>query len=381
MRTVDDVVTFVRNDRSRRLTYAVLAVVSGILIFFPRPYVAEAKIVPQDTSATAASTTSLIGALGGSTQTLNSLLTGGKATNDLYLIIGRSDSVADEVIRRAGLVGPNGQFSTARRARLFLDKRVDVHLLLGGVMEIETKLYDPDEAKRITDAYANAISNQLASFGRQLIESKRRIVARRFSNATARVGNAEARLAEFRRANNLAEPEQQLGAALSQRANLQAQLQAKQVELQTLSEFRGPESNELAAVRSDIAAIRGQIDRTAVPTTGAAGPNVAGLSTIDLRYLSLYRDLRFQQAIYDVYQRSAEQVEVEELAAESASYIQTIDPAHIVATRQYNIWAIALFAGIVLLAFFTEWYAPVTGLFRLSSTKVENAPGAALAHD
>jgi hypothetical protein len=100
-----------------------------------------------------------------------------------------------------------------------------------------------------------------------------------------------------------------------------------------------------------------------------------------LRYLSLYRDLRFQQAIYDVYQRSAEQVEVEELAAESASYIQTIDPAHIVADRQYNIWAIALFAGIVLLAFFTEWYAPVTGLFRTSTKTVEAAPRTAQADE
>jgi hypothetical protein len=378
---VDNAVTFVRDDRSRRLAYLLLAVVSAILIFFPRPFVAEAKIVPQDTSATAASTTSLIGALGGSAQTLNSLLTGGKVTNDLYLIIGRSDSVADEVIRRTGLVGPNAKFSSARKARLFLAKKVDVHLLLGGVMEIETKLYDPDEAKKITDAYATAISNQLASFGRQLIENKHRIVARRFSNATARVAAAEARLAEFRRANNLAEPEMQLGSALSQRANLEAQLQAKQVELQTMSEFRGPESNELAAIRSDIAGLRAQIDRSATPATGAAGPNVAGLTAIDLRYLSLYRDLRFQQAIYDVYQRSAEQVEVEELAAESASYIQTIDPAHIVATRQYNIWAIALFAGIVLLAFFTEWYAPVTGLFRISKTTVEDAPRTALAHD
>jgi hypothetical protein len=78
----------------------------------------------------------------------------------------------------------------------------------------------------------------------------------------------------------------------------------------------------------------------------------------------LYRDLRFQQGIYDVYRRSAEQVEVEELAAESASYVQTIDPAHLDAKRHFNTWAIALFGGVVLLALFTEWYAPTTGLFR-----------------
>jgi uncharacterized protein involved in exopolysaccharide biosynthesis len=84
---------------------------------------------------------------------------------------------------------------------------------------------------------------------------------------------------------------------------------------------------------------------------------------LSLHYLELFRDLKFQQSIYDIYQRSAEQVEVEELASESASYIQVIDPAYIEANRQFNIWAIALFAAIVLLALFTEWYAPATGLF------------------
>ena len=46
----------------------------------------------------------------------------------------------------------------------------------------------------------------------------------------------------------LAEPEDQLSSELVQRATLQAQLQAKQVELQTMSQFRGPESPELAAI-------------------------------------------------------------------------------------------------------------------------------------
>lgn len=76
----------------------------------------------------------------------------------------------------------------------------------------------------------------------------------------------------------------------------------------------------------------------------------------------MYRDLQFQLNIYGVYQRSAEQVEVEELAAESASYIQVIDPAGIAPERQFNTWAIAMVAVIALLALFTEWYAPATGL-------------------
>lgn len=370
MTIVQDTVVWVRDNRNRRLAYLAFAILSAVLIFFPQPYVARAKIVPQDTSASAASTTSLLGALGGGSQSIGSLLTGGRPSNDLYLVIGRSDTVIEDVIKTLGLVGPNGEFSSVRRAKLWLEKRADVHLLLGGVMEIETKLYNADEAKRITVAYASAISRHLARFGRQIIENKRRIVRSRFEDASGRVARAEAELNAFRRANNLAEPQEQLSAELTQRATLQAQLQAKQVELQTMAQFRGPESAELAAIQSDIAGLRAQIARSTTPGTNAAGPNVAGLTALQLRYLTLFRNLRFQQSIYDVYQRSSEQVEVEELASQSASYIQVIDPANIDPERQYNIWAIAMFAGLILLALFTEWYAPATGLFSRGTRSV-----------
>jgi capsule polysaccharide export protein KpsE/RkpR len=325
---------------------------------------ARAKIVPQDTSATAASTTALLGALGSNAQGIGSLLTGGRPPNDLYLIIGRSDSVAEDVIQSLKLVGPDARFHNDRKAMVYLDRHVDVHLLLGGVMEIETKLYNPNEARRLTSAYASAISRQLARFGRQIIENKQRIVKTRFHDSESRVALAEAELDAFRRAHNLAEPDQQLSTELVQRATLEAQLQAKQVELQTTSQFRGPESNDLASIRSDITGLREQIARTARPATSPAGPNVARLTGLSLQYLQLFRNLKFQQSIYDIYQRSAEQVEVEQLASESASYIQVIDPAYIDPHRQYNIWAIAFLAGVILLALFTEWYAPTTGLMK-----------------
>lgn len=364
MSVVQVVIDRARDARYRRLAYLIVALIAAVLIFFPRPYLARAKIVPQDTSASAASTTALLGALGSGSQSIGSLLTGGRPSNDLYLIIGRSDSVKNDVIRVLDLAGPGRPFETRREAILWLDKKVDIHLLLGGVMEIETKLYNPEEARALTASFAQAISRHLAKYGRQIISNKQRIVEERFRDASGRVARAQADLSAFRRRNALAEPEQQLSNALVQRASLQAQLQAKQVEYRTLSQLRGPESTELAAIASDIAGLRGEIARTAAPSVGPAEPNVAGLSAISLRYLNLYREMRFQQAMYDVYQRSAEQVAVEELASESASYIQTIDPAYVVPNRQYNVWAIALFAAIMLLALFTEWYAPVTGLFR-----------------
>ena len=364
MRVVRDVIVWVRNDSYRRIAYALLALIFALLIFFPRPYVARAKIVPQDTSASAASTTSLLGALGGNAQSIGSLLTGGRPSNDLYLIIGRSDSVKNDVINSLNLVGKGKRFSNQRDAVLWLDRHVDIHLLLGGVMEIETKLRNPDAATQITAAFADSIGRHLARYGRQIIANKQRIVQQRFADAGRRVGAAQAQLQAFRRANNLAEPQQQLSGALAQRANLEAQLEARQVQYESLSQVRGPENVELTGLRTEIAGLRAQIEKTVDPAIGPNGPNVGGLTAVSLRYLDLYRNVLFQQTLYEIYQRSAEQVAVEELASESASYFQTIDAPHIDPKRQYNIWAMAAFAGVILLALFTEWYAPATGLGR-----------------
>ena len=362
MTVVQDTVGWVRNTRNRRLAYLLLAIVAAVLVVFPRPYVARATLVPQDT-ASSTGTNALLTVLSGQSQNFASLLGGGRVSNDLYLIIGRSDSVATDVIKQLNLVGPARRYPTVERAKVKMADRVDVHLLLGGVMEIETRSYDSKYAYDLTNAYVSALSRQLAAFGRQLIENKKRIIDRRFADATQRVGTTEIALNAFRRRNNLAEPDAELGQELSLRTQLEAKLQAKQVELQTMSEIRGPESAELAAIRTEIEGLRQQVARTARPSTGAAGPNVAGLGALSTEYLRLYRDYRFAQALYEVYARSVEQVAVEQLASESSSYVQIIDPAHLDPERQLNVWAIALLASIVLLALFTEWYAPVTGLF------------------
>lgn len=346
---------FADEPRTRLKTYAVLIAVFGLLTLFPRPYVARAKIVPQDTSTTAASTTALLGALGAGANGIGSLLTGGRPSNDLYLIIARSDSVTEQVIEALKLAGPGRRFSTVGNAKLWLNRNVDVHLLLGGALEIETKLHDPEMAVKVTSVYEQAISRQLAGFGRQLIVNKKRLVKGRFANATERVAHAEAELANFRRENRLPEPSQQFGSQLSQRAALEAQVQAQQVQIATLKQYRGPDSVELEQAYTQLDALRQQLARTQAPAQS--------LSVISTRYLSLFRDFQFEQAIYSVYQRSAEQVAVEELAAESASYIQVIDGAHLDADRKFNIPALALLAMVIALALFTEWYGPATGLF------------------
>jgi uncharacterized protein involved in exopolysaccharide biosynthesis len=352
------------DPRFRRRGYVLLALLLLLLSVFPQPYVARAKVVPQDSASLGLS--SMMNALGGQLQGFATLLGGGRQPIDLYLAIGRSSEVQDAVIARLKL-------TDSHAARRELERKVDIHSLTGGIIEIETRTHDPEEAQALTAAFVTSISDRIVALGRERVERKRDVVMKRFREATGRVAETEAALDAFRKRNRLAAPEAELGSALSLRAGLEAQLQAKLVELQTLQQFQGPENPQLQAVQGEVANLRAQIGRTASPAAGAAGPNVAGLSQVSGEYLNLYRDYRFAQALYEVYSRSSEEVAVEALAGETASDAQVIEAARLDPDRKYNIPAVALLALVLLFALFTEFYAPATGIDLRLGQKREDA--------
>lgn len=353
-------VTWVQRARNRRLAYSLLAVILAILCVFPRPWVARAKLLPQDSSS--AGLGQILNSLGGQLSSFASLLSGGRPPNDLYLVIGRSAPVTMDVVKALSLAGPGRRYASESAARVALGKKVNVHLLLGGVVEIEATTRDPEESLRLTTAYQNAISGRIAALGRETMKRKSAIVRDRFKDAADRVAQSERTLDEFRRSNRLAAPEQQLGSEIMRTANLQAQIQAKQVELQSLVQVAGPDNVQLQTVRTQLATLQGQLAATDKPSLGMGGPNVSGLSQLQSRYLNLYRDYRFAQGLYDVYARASEQSAVENIVAESATYIQIVEPSNLDPARHYNIPAVGLLMALLLLALFTELYVPATGL-------------------
>ncbi len=359
-RLADGAIAVVRDPRRRRGVYLVVAIVLAVLCFLPRVSVARAKLLPQDSSS--AGLGQVINQLGGQLSTFASLLSGGRPPNDLYLIIGRSDPVADDVIADLRLVGPGRRYSTMRDAKIDLDRKVDVHLLLGGVVEVETTNHNDDEAIALTQSYVRAISKQIGELGRQTIKSKLAIVNGRFKQSADRVRQTSLALDAFRSANRLASFETQLSSQITLRTELQARLQAKLVELSTVSAISGPESVQLQSVRAEIAALRAQLAASDRPQAASGGPNAEGLSTLQSQYLNLYRDYKFAQSLYDVYARALEQTEVESLVSETATYIQIVEPAHLDPHLHLNLPAVGLLAGLVLLVLFTEFYAPATGL-------------------
>jgi capsule polysaccharide export protein KpsE/RkpR len=334
--------------------------VLAVLCVVPRPWVARAKLLPQDLNS--AGLGQILSQLGGQLGTFASLIGGGRPPNDLYLVIGRSDPVLTDVIDKLKLAGEGRQYATMNKAKVAVRKKVDIRMLLGGVVEVQARTRDPDEAQRLTSAFVQSISRHIGQIGRLTTQRKRDVVAQRLNETRVRLAQADGALDAFRRQNRIAGAEQQLGSELSLRAQLQARLQASLVERQTLQQVSGPENVRLQQIDREIAALRAQIASAAAPRVGSAGPSVGGLSELQTRYLNLYQEAQLQRALYEAYSRATEQTAVETLVTESSTFIQLVEGTHLDPDRKYNMPALGALATLILLALFTEWYAPATGL-------------------
>lgn len=349
-----------RDRRLRMIAYLVLGTVLGVLCLFPRPFMARAKIVPGDNASAMFSMSG-----GGSPlQNLASLF-GDRGTTEVTLQLAKSDAVGRDVVARLKLAGPGRPYADEQAALVALGKRVDVHSLLGGIIEFETRAHDPDWALAVTKAYVDAMSDRMGTYVRTQVSRKRRIVEDRLGSSQERLVVAQAQLDAFRKVNRIADPAAQLGEQLTVRAGLEGQLQAKQVELDTLRATAGPENPRLSVVAGQVASLRSQIAQAASAGGDQSSPNVGAISATALAYARLYRSYMFAQGVSDVYSRAAEEIAVQEIVSQDRAQLSVIDLPHIDAGRYFNTVAVALLALLVALGLFVELYAPATGLFDL----------------
>ena len=334
----------------RRIAYAVALFVALLLALFPRPYVSRVKILPQDSQAGAAA---LISALGGGVQNF-AAVHGAQKTN--YLVIGRSHDVQSEVIDRLGLTR-RWKSSDHAAAERKLERKVDIQLLQGGVLEVTAKDSDPAFAQSLVEGFTAVIKSRLSELGLEQVRHKRDIVNNRLAEANQSLDEAALTLNNYRVNNNLPSPEAALGAAVNRRLSLDSAIRGKELEIEVSREFVTDRNIRIITLQAELAALQRQrmeADQMAV------NGNAVTLSSQAAEYYRLYREQQFAEGVAVVYRRFVEEVNVEELSA--GTNVQVIELPHVDPNRHYNMSGIALFLALVVLAFYTEYYMPLTRL-------------------
>jgi capsule polysaccharide export protein KpsE/RkpR len=362
--------SWMRHPWRRRLVFGLLAALFALLAIWPRHYIAEAELVPQ-TSGTGLSSLLSGGATGSNILNLNNILGQGQSI-EAGLAASRSHVVATDVISTLHLVGRPG-FPTAAKAEVKLRQKVNIEAVRGAIIQIKARDSSPKFALQLAAGFSAAIERRLSSLSLEQTVAKRNVAADRLKDAAVGLARAQGALAAFRDANKLAAPEAQLGAAVSQLANLQAQLRAKQVELGELLRFATPNNLQVEAAQAAIASLKAQISQ-AQSTSGAdfAG-TVEGTASKGAQYLNLYRNERFYEVISEIYTRYLEATTIDELS--SSDTVSELEPPFVDPKLQYNIWAVGLLFLDALLAFGAEFYVlrPPLGISRTPNANLAGA--------
>ena len=200
-----------------------------------------------------------------------------------------------------------------------------------------------------------SLKERLATISLSEAAQKRAVTEDRLNSASVRLFKAQQALTDFRAKNRLAAPEQQLGAGVSILANLQAQLESRQVAASALRQVAAPNNIQLKQTESQIASLQAEIARAQKGQENASGLTLGSISETNAEYLNLYRDERLADILFQVYTKYTEELTVDELSA--MQNMDIIEPAYILPERQLNIAPLMLLILILGTAVLAELYA------------------------
>jgi uncharacterized protein involved in exopolysaccharide biosynthesis len=325
----------VRNATARRLAVLVVLVACAILTLFPEKYRAASSLTPTDpTSLGLSGTLGQLGAVGS--------VFGNQAAVEVSMKVARSDYVREGVTKALGLDKRLGL--SVLETHRWLERKLDVSTLRGGIIEFEIKLRDPVLARDIVRAYGDAVRTQLADISQKQTSYKREILLKLVDQANDRLTQAQVAYDTFRLRTRYSSPQAAIYAAGDRIPELEALIRAKAVELNAARQFATDDNFSVRQRLAEMEALQRQLDeaRSISPEQQSSVGQVVTQSTqVD----KLRRDLMLAQGLYDSYKRYLQGTSVENLT--STANVRVLEPAYIDSQRQYN-W-LALIAGVLIL--------------------------------
>ena len=221
--------------------------------------------------------------------------------------------------------------------------------LRGGIVLIDMESTDPELAKDIVGAFADATQNRLAEISRTQTAYKRKILEQLVNDASNQLSLAQSRYDSFRLRNRTPNPVASVEAVSQSIPQLEAAIKAKQVDLAAARQLYTDDNNTVRQLGAELAALQQQLAQVRA-TNPSADASVGRAVSASSQLFKLERDLGIARALYDSYLRYLQGTAVEDLT--STANIRILEPAFVDTERQVYWPAMAL-----ALALFLSWAA------------------------
>lgn len=303
------------------LPILVALIALGFTLLLPNVYTASTKILPpQQGQSTASAMLAQLGGIGG----MLGGAVGLKSSNDLYVAMLKSRTVADNIIQRFGLmklweIDPEHP-SDAHKA---LEGISNFSSGKDGLIRIEVDDKDPKRAADLANAYVDELFKFTSVIAVTEASQRRLFFERQFALAKDNLAKAEGAARQALQSGGLVKVDEQGRAMVEASARLRAQITVKEVQLGAMRTFaadRNPDlqlaQQELESMKRELAKIEG-----AGGSTSASG---AG-SSHGIGNLGLLRDVKYYEVIFELLAKQYEMAKIDE--ARDSAIVQVIDRA------------------------------------------------------
>jgi tyrosine-protein kinase Etk/Wzc len=339
-----------------------LPLVAGIfaavnVLLQPNVYTATTKLLPPQHSdaSGAALLMSQLGALAGVSGQL-----GAKNTNELYIAMLKSRTVADNLIRRFDLM-KEYKAKHATEARAHLGGPASITLGKDGLITIEYTHTDPQRAAELANAYVDELMKLTQVLAVTEASQRRLFFERQLAQAKNNLAQAEIAARKGLAQRGIVKVDEQGRTMVETTARLRAQITVKEVQIGAMRTFATDENPELRMAQRELEATKRELAK--IEGDGSAGPSDRlGNPSQGMESVHLLRDMKYHEVVFELLAKQYEIAKIEE--AKESSVIQVLDravPPDLKSgpKRLVTVLFTALVAGIVaiVLAFLLEAFA------------------------
>jgi uncharacterized protein involved in exopolysaccharide biosynthesis len=304
------------------LPFVVALLAIGYALTLPNVYTASAKILPPKQSQSASS--ALLAQVG----SLANLVGGAggiSGPNDLYIAMMKSRTVADNLIRRFGLMELyeiNAKYPSD--AYIALEKVTKFTLAKdSSVISIEVDDKDPKRAADLANAYVEELLKFTQVLAVTEASQRRLFFERQFAQAKDNLFKAEAAARQALQSGGLVKVDDQGRAMVEATARLRGQITVKEVQIGAMRAFAADRNPDLQLALQELESMKRELAKS--EGAGSAKLDSSGQNSQGANSLRLLRDVKYHEVIFDLLARQYEMAKIDE--AKDAAVIQIMDKA------------------------------------------------------
>jgi tyrosine-protein kinase Etk/Wzc len=299
-------------------------VLTGVVsLLLPKMYTAEAKIMPpQQTQSLSAS---MLGQLAPLANMAGKDL-GLRNSGDLYVAMLRSRTVADDLIQRFDLEKVYKQKRTIDTEKQ-LENLTEITAGKEGVISVSASDHDPKRAADLANAYIEELQKLTQTLAVTEAGRRRLFFEREVVQASDELARAESALQKTQETTGFFQLDNQSKAIVESAAALQAQVTAKEVQVQSMRSYASAENPDLLRAQQELSALRAGLARMQLGQEGISLADVPmrKMPAAVLQYLRSLRDVKYRESLLELLTKQYEAARIDQ--GRDAAIIQVLDKA------------------------------------------------------